>query len=89
VAASIFQPIRSEVVAWEKIHEAPSFQDTPRHITLKYLMQEHTISQYQLEKEGIANQSLLSKIFLGKCSISKGVTKKLAQRFHVSPMVFL
>jgi HTH-type transcriptional regulator / antitoxin HigA len=85
----IFRLLCQRVAAWEKAHEAPYFQDTPGYVTLKYLMQEHKVSQYQLEKEGLANQSLLSKILSGKRAISKELAKRLAERFHVSPVVFL
>jgi HTH-type transcriptional regulator / antitoxin HigA len=85
----IFRLLCERVAIWEKVHEAPYFQDTSGHVTLKYLMQEHTVSQYQLEKEGLVNQSLLSKILSGKRSISKDLAKRLAKRFHVSPAVFL
>jgi HTH-type transcriptional regulator / antitoxin HigA len=85
----IFRLLCERVAIWEKVHEAPYFHDTPGHVTLKYLMQEHTVSQYQLEKEGLVNQSLLSKILSGKRAISKELAKRLAKRFHVSPAVFL
>jgi HTH-type transcriptional regulator / antitoxin HigA len=85
----LFRLLSERIVAWEAIHEAPYFTDTPGHVTLKHLMQEHGVSQYQLEKEGIANQSLLSKVLSGKRAISKEVAKRLAKRFHVSPAVFL
>jgi HTH-type transcriptional regulator / antitoxin HigA len=85
----LFRLLSERIVAWEAVHEAPYFTDTPGHVTLKYIMEEHGVSQYQLEKEGLANQSLLSKILLGKRAISKELAKKLAKRFHVSPAVFL
>jgi HTH-type transcriptional regulator / antitoxin HigA len=85
----IFRLLCERVAIWEKVHEAPHFLDTPGQVTLKYLMQEHQVSQYQLEKEGLVNQSLLSKILSGKRSISKDLAKRLANRFHVSPVVFL
>jgi HTH-type transcriptional regulator / antitoxin HigA len=85
----LFRLLAERVVVWETLYEAPYFTDTPGHVTLKYLMQEHGVSQYQLEKEGIANQSLLSKILLGKRAVSKALAKKLGSRFKVSPLVFL
>jgi HTH-type transcriptional regulator / antitoxin HigA len=85
----LFRLLSERVVAWETVHETPYFTDTPGRVTLKHLMQEHGVSQYQLEKEGVVNQSLLSKILLGKRSISKALAKKLAQRFHVNLVVFL
>jgi HTH-type transcriptional regulator / antitoxin HigA len=85
----ILRLLCERVADWEKVHEAPYFQETPGYVTLKYLMQEHQVSQYQLEKEGLVNQSLLSKILSGKRSISKDLAKRLAKRFHISPVVFL
>ena len=85
----IFRLLCERVAVWEKVHEAPYFEETPGYVTLKYLMQEHKVSQYQLEKEGLVNQSLLSKILSGKRSISKDLAKRLAKRFHLSPAVFL
>jgi HTH-type transcriptional regulator / antitoxin HigA len=85
----LFRLLSERIVAWEAVHEAPYFAETPGHVTLKNLMEEHKVSQYKLEKEGIANQSLLSKILLGKRAISKELAKKLAKRFYVSPAVFL
>lgn len=85
----IFRLLCERVTAWEKVHEVPYFEETPGHVTLRYLMQEHQVSQYQLEKEGLVNQSLLSKILAGKRAISKDLAKRLGHRFHVSPAVFL
>jgi HTH-type transcriptional regulator / antitoxin HigA len=85
----LFRLLSERIVAWEAVYESPHFTDTPRHVTLKHLMQEHGVSQYKLEKEGIGNQSLLSKILSGKRAISKELAKRLAKRFHVSPAVFL
>jgi HTH-type transcriptional regulator / antitoxin HigA len=85
----LFRLLSERVVAWEAVHEAPYFTDTPGHVTLKHLMEEHKVSQYQLEKEGVVNQSLLSKILSGKRAISKELAKRLAKRFNVSPAVFL
>lgn len=85
----IFRLLCERVAVWEKVHEVPYFEETPGHVTLKYLMQEHKVSQYQLEKEGLVNQSLLSKILSGKRAISKDLAKRLGARFHTSPAVFL
>jgi HTH-type transcriptional regulator / antitoxin HigA len=85
----IFRLLCERVAVWEKVHEAPYFEETPGYVTLKYLMQEHKVSQYQLEKEGLVNQSLLSKILSDKRAISKDLAKRLGYRFHVSPAVFL
>lgn len=88
VYGSLFDLIALYIADWEKVHE-PTVEDTPGHFSLQQLMQEHHISQYQLAKEGVADQSTLSKILLGKRQISKNLARKLAERFHVSPAVFL
>ena len=50
---------------------------------LWHLMQEHGVSQTNLEREGIASQSQLSNILAGRREISKGLAKRLAVRFGV------
>ncbi len=77
------------VAEWEKIHEAPYVKDVAGHVVLKSLMDEHHVTQSQLEEEGIMQQSLASKILLGKRGISKALAKKLAERFQVNPAVFI
>lgn len=87
VYGALFDLIAIYIADWEKAYE-PTFEETPGHISLQQLMQEHNVNQYQLAKEGIADQSTLSKILLGKRQISKNLARKLAERFHVSPAVF-
>ncbi len=51
---------------------------------LRHLMQEHGVSQTDLEREGIASQSQLSNVLAGRREISKGLAKRLAARFNVA-----
>lgn len=81
--------VLTTIVEWEKIHEAPYVEGAAGHVVLKSLMDEHQITQSQLAQEGIMPQSLASKILLGKRSISKALAKKLAERFQVSPALFI
>lgn len=77
------------VAEWEKVHEVSYVEGVAGHVVLKSLMDEHKITQKQLEEEGIMQQSLASKILLGKRSISKTLAKRLAKRFNVSPALFI
>jgi HTH-type transcriptional regulator / antitoxin HigA len=51
---------------------------------LRYLMQEHNVSQTDLERDGIASQNQLSNVLAGRREISKGLAKCLVERFKVS-----
>jgi HTH-type transcriptional regulator / antitoxin HigA len=77
------------IAEWEGVHEAPHFTDVAGHLILKSLMEEHGITQLQLEQEGLMQQSLASKILRGERSISKVLAKRLGKRFHISPAVFI
>jgi HTH-type transcriptional regulator / antitoxin HigA len=74
---------------WEDAHEALHFTDVAGHLILKSLMEEHGITQLQLEQEGLMQQSLASKILRGERSISKALAKRLGNRFQISPAVFI
>lgn len=54
---------------------------------LKYLMKEHCISQSNLKELG--SQGVVSEVLSGKRSLNLEQIKKLSNRFHVSPMVFI
>jgi HTH-type transcriptional regulator / antitoxin HigA len=86
---SLIRLLLHTIAEWEKVHEAPYVEGVAGYVVLKSLMEEHSITQRQLEKEGIMQQSLASKILLGKRSISKTLAKKLGERFKVSPAVFI
>jgi HTH-type transcriptional regulator / antitoxin HigA len=84
---SLFDLIAGYIAHWEAAHETIP-EATPAQV-LASLMAEHGLSQYALDKEGLASQSLLSNILSGKRQISKTLAKRLGNRFHVNPVVFL
>lgn len=75
------------MLEWERQHHEP-LETTPAEV-LASLMEEHGVSQYGLEKAGIADQSLLSKILSSKRGISRALAKRLGKRFQIEPSVFL
>ena len=54
---------------------------------LKFLMQEHKLNQGDLFE--IGSQGVVSEILNGKRQLNVNQIKKLGNRFHVSPAVFL
>jgi HTH-type transcriptional regulator/antitoxin HigA len=54
---------------------------------LKYLMDEHHLTQADLPE--IGSQGVVSEVLRGKRQLNVRQIKKLAARFHVSPMAFL
>jgi HTH-type transcriptional regulator/antitoxin HigA len=87
---SLFGLLATYMHEWELENqpELKNPQGTPQE-TLAFLMEQQGISQYQLAKEGLASQGTLSQILSGDRSISKALAKKLAERFKVSPALFL
>ncbi len=73
---------------WEETHVRLEDSTTPRE-TLAFLMQQHELTQKDLERLGIASQPVLSKILKGKREVSKTVAQKLAVYFNVKPSSFL
>jgi HTH-type transcriptional regulator/antitoxin HigA len=59
----------------------------PREV-LKYLMEEHGLTQTDLRKE-VGTQGVVSEILAGRRLINARQAKALAKRFGVSPAVFL
>jgi len=55
--------------------------------TLKYLMQEHGLNQSDMHE--IGSQGVVSEILNGKRTLNVEQIKKISQRFHVSPVVFI
>ena len=55
--------------------------------SLKYLMQEHGLKQSDLKE--IGSQGVVSEILAGKRSLNLEQIKKISNRFHVSPVVFI
>lgn len=88
--AALFNYLAGLPHAWELENE-PALKDSDiePHKVLAHLMAEHGVSQYQLAREGLVNQGNLSRILAGKRGISKAITRKLAERFHVGVGVFI
>ena len=55
--------------------------------TLKYLMNEHGLKQSDLNE--IGSQGVVSEILTGKRTLNIEQIKKISNRFHVSPLVFI
>ena len=56
--------------------------------TLKFLMEQHGLSQTDLAKE-FGGQPVVSSVLAGRRPLNKNHILKLAARFHVSPATFL
>ena len=88
--ASLFDLIALYMHEWELDNEPEQKLD---HLEpserLAFLMQRRGVSQYALDKAGVAHQSTLSQILAGERGISKEVAKRLAAYFGVSVEVFL
>ena len=54
---------------------------------LKYLMQEHGLKQSDLKE--IGSQGVVSEVLTGKRSLNIEQIKKISNKFHVSPLVFI
>ncbi len=55
--------------------------------SLKYLMQEHGLKQSDLKE--IGSQGVVSEILTGKRTLNIEQVKKISNKFHVSPLVFI
>ncbi len=55
--------------------------------TLKYLMLEHGLKQSDLKE--IGSQGVVSEVLAGKRTLNLEQIKKISNRFHVSPLVFI
>lgn len=78
--------ITKEVEAYETKHEQVP-DATPAQV-LAYLMAEHGLKQADLAEE-LGGQSIVSAILNGKRELNTRQVKALAERFSVSPAVFL
>jgi HTH-type transcriptional regulator/antitoxin HigA len=72
-----------------KVYEDQNYviPDAAPQEVLRFLMNQHDLKQDDLT--AIAPQGRISDILAGKRSISKGIAKALAKRFHVHADVFL
>lgn len=88
--ASLFNLIAGYMHEWELDNEPEQKLDhLEPNERLAFLMQRRGVSQYALDKAGVAHQSTLSQILAGERGISKEVAKRLAAHFGVSVEVFL
>ena len=55
---------------------------------LKFLMEQHNLDQNNLKNE-IGSQGVVSEILNGKRQLTISHIKKLAKRFHVTPVTFI
>lgn len=62
--------------------------DAPPHEVLRFFMEQHALKQADLAEE-IGGQSAVSDILHGKREINARQARALANRFSVSPAVFL
>lgn len=83
--ASLLDVVGTLIEAYDKQHH--EIPDAAAHETLRYLMDEHGLSQSELPEVG--SQGVVSELLSGKRSINARQAKALAKRFAVSPAVFL
>ena len=83
--ASLMDTLATLVHAWEEEHH-PALKASPRKV-LAFLMEEHGLKQQELKEVG--TQGIVSEVLAGKRELNVRQIRKLAQRFGVSPAVFV
>jgi HTH-type transcriptional regulator/antitoxin HigA len=83
--ASLLHFVGIQIAEYEKQHYAMS--DASPQEVLASLMQEHQLKQSDLSE--IGSQGVVSEILRGKRRLNTRQIQALAQRFHVSPSVFI
>lgn len=83
--AGLMDTLATLVHAWEERHH-PVPKAAPRKV-LAFLMEEHGLKQQELKEVG--TQGIVSEILAGKRELNVRQIRKLAQRFGVSPAVFV
>ncbi len=73
---------------YEDAHKATPSRMTPQR-ALESLMEDNAISQSELARQLEASQSVISEFLSGKRRLSMTLVLKLADRFRVSPELFL
>ena len=88
--AALFELLLDYLDKWVRTNEPElkNLQALPREM-LAYLMQERSVTQYRLAKDGVVSQGTLNAILKGRRGISKAVAKKLAAYFGVSVELFI
>jgi len=82
----LFDLIATQVQTYETSNHC--LPDASPGLVLRYLMDEHQLKQTDLAEE-LGGQSIVSAILNGKRELNARQVKALAQRFKVSPAVFL
>jgi len=83
--ANLMELLGLLVATYETTH-VPKFNIPSGVETLKYLMEEHGLSQADVPE--IGSQGVVSEILNGKRQLNTRQIKALSQRFKVSPNVF-
>ena len=83
--AGLMDTLGTLVHAWEERHH-PIPTASPRKV-LAYLMEEHGLKQQDLKEVG--TQGIVSEVLSGKRELNVRQIRKLANRFGVSPAVFV
>ncbi len=83
--ASLLHFVGIQIAEYEKQHYA--MPDASPQEVLASLMQEHQLKQSDLSE--IGSQGVVSEILRGKRRLNTRQIQALAQRFHVSPSVFI
>jgi HTH-type transcriptional regulator / antitoxin HigA len=83
----LFELALEYVSTWEREHEEP-IEASPREV-LEELMRDRDVSQKDLERAGVAKQTLLSMVLSGKREISLDLARKLAGYFKTNVQVFI
>jgi HTH-type transcriptional regulator / antitoxin HigA len=85
---SLWRLVAGYLLEWEKAHEVGVAPSQPFEL-LRFQMQQHGLSQYQLAKEGLVSQSYLSKILRGEREMGKKLARVFANRFGLPTGFFL
>jgi HTH-type transcriptional regulator/antitoxin HigA len=83
--ASLLEAIGNLVETYEK-NTFPEMYGTPLE-TLRYLMDEHNVTQSDLPE--IGSQGVVLEVLQGKRNLDIRQIKALSTRFNVSPLVFI
>ncbi len=81
---NFFEVLGTIIESYEEDHV--KIPDVPAREVLKYLMEEHNLTQHDLSE--IGSQGVVSEILSGKREINTRQIKFLSKRFGVSPAVF-
>jgi HTH-type transcriptional regulator / antitoxin HigA len=84
----LFELIAAYLLEWELAHEPKPEPNNPVQ-TLKFLMQQHQLTQMELAVQMNVTQSHISKILSGQREIGKALAMQLGQRFGLAFVLFL